>query len=298
MSTAAVMRLRTRRRLGPALLGTPLPVASIALSTVLHGGLIAAFILAAELLPSQESKTYVVNLVPAVAAVGRPDAPRPPSPTPQAPRPPDPTPPAQSPAPAPELPAKPPELPARAAELPARTAQLPPRPADLPAREARTLPPRTPPPDAAPPRPSEKELPRITEGVTRATPSPVSAQAPRRDVAPPQAGRPDGSPQGSGAVTVDVDFPYAWYIQAIHRKISQNWDGEAREGSQPVIVFEIARNGQVGRVLVEKTSGNPLYDQAAVRAIHNSTPFPQLPADFKAPMIRVHLSFGFAPRQG
>jgi TonB family protein len=138
-------------------------------------------------------------------------------------------------------------------------------------------------------------LPPITGPVARATPTPAVAPPARPQ---PQTGRADGSPQGTGPVTVDVDFPYAWYIQAVHRKISQNWDGEAREGSQPVIVFEIARNGQVGRVAVEKTSGNPLYDQAAVRAIHNSTPFPQLPADFKAPLIRVHLSFGFAPRQG
>jgi TonB family protein len=99
-------------------------------------------------------------------------------------------------------------------------------------------------------------------------------------------------------VTIDVDFPYAWYIQAVHRKVSQNWDGQAREGTQPVIMFEIERNGQVGRVSVEKTSGNAVYDQVAVRAIQNSTPFPELPADFKAPLIRVHLSFGFAPRQG
>ena len=290
MSTAAVIRLRTRRRLGPALRGTQLPVASIALSTALHGGLIAVFLFATELLPSSESKTYVVNLVPAVAAIGRPEAPRTPtpSPTPPAPRPPEPSPPAQRAAPAPDLPARAPELPVRAPELPTRTAELP----------ARNLPPRPlPPAESLPPRPSEKELPRIAGTVTKVPPSSVPTTG-RRETPPPQAGRPDGSPQGSGPVTVDVDFPYAWYIQAVHRKISQNWDGEAREGSQPIIMFEIGRNGQVGRVLVEKTSGNPLYDQAAVRAIHNSTPFPQLPADFKAPLIRVHLSFGFTPRQG
>jgi protein TonB len=290
MSTATVMlRLRARPRLGPALGRTQLPVASIILSAVFHGGLVAAFVLAAELWPPQESKIYVINLVPAVAAVGQPDARRTQSPTPQAPRPPDPAPPAERPTPAPELPARPPELPARPAELPARSAALPDR--DLPAR---TLPPR----EAAAPRPSEKELPPITGAVAKASPSPAPIPTAQRQVPQPQAGRPNGSPQGSGAVTIDVDFPYAWYIQAVHRKVSQNWDGQAREGTQPVIMFEIERNGQVGRVSVEKTSGNAVYDQVAVRAIQNSTPFPELPADFKAPLIRVHLSFGFAPRQG
>ena len=296
MSTAAVMRLRTRHRFGPALRGTDLPVASIALSAALHAGLIATILFAAEILPSSESKTYVVNLVPAVAAIGRPEAPRTPNPSPTPPRPPEPSPPAQRPAPAPDLPARAPELPARTAELPARAPELPTRTAELPARN---LPPRAlPPPESLPPRPSEKELPRIAGATTKAPPPSIPTPFGRREMPPPQAGRPDGSAQGSGPVTVDVDFPYAWYIQAVHRKISQNWDGEAREGTQPIIMFEIARNGEVGRVLVEKTSGNPLYDQAAVRAIHNSTPFPQLPADFKAPLIRVHLSFGFTPRQG
>lgn len=289
MSATVMLRLRARARRGPALGRTQLPLASIVLSTIFHGGLIGAFVLAADLWPAQESKTYVINLVPAIAAVGQPDARRTPSPTPQAPRTPDPAPPAQRPTPAPELPSRPPELPARAAELPVRDARVLPPPA---------LPPPLPPRESAPPRPSEKELPPITGAVARVSPSPVAATAPRREVPQPQMGRPDGSAQGAGPVTVEVDFPYAWYIQAVHRKISQNWDGQAREGTQPVIVFEIGRNGQVGRVSVEKTSGNPLYDQVAMRAIQNSTPFPELPADFKAPVIRVHLSFGFAPRQG
>jgi len=114
----------------------------------------------------------------------------------------------------------------------------------------------------------------------------------------PQLGRATGSLQGTGPVTLDVDFPYAWYIQVVHRKISQNWDGQAREGSQPIIVFEIGRNGQIGRLAVEKTSGNAVYDQAAMRAIQNANPFPDLPADFNAPLLRVHLSFGYTPRQG
>jgi protein TonB len=128
--------------------------------------------------------------------------------------------------------------------------------------------------------------------------SPPSPAPPRREAAAPQVGRPDGSPQGTGRVTVEVDFPYAWYIQAVHRKISQHWDDQAREGSQPVIVFEIGRNGQVGRVKVEKTSGNALYDQAAMRAIQNANPFPNLPDDFKTPPLRVHLLFSYTPRQG
>jgi len=267
MPTAtAMLRVRWHPRLGPALRRTRVPLACIVLSSVFHAGLIAAFVLAADIWQSQESKTYVINLVPAIAAAGTPAARRTePSPTPVAPQ-------AETRAPS----TAPPELPARGEAT---------RTPDLPARDARALPPR----ESALPRASEKESPPTTLPATT---------APRREAAVPQVGRPNGSPQGAGPVTLDVDFPYAWYIQAVTRKISENWDDQARDVTQPVIVFEIGRNGQVGSVKVEKTSGNALYDQAAIRAVRNANPFPNLPDDFKASVLRVHLSFGYTQRQG
>ena len=59
------------------------------------------------------------------------------------------------------------------------------------------------------------------------------------------------------------------------------WDGQARDGNQPQVVFEIGRDGKVSGLEVEKSSGNPLYDQAALRAVTEATPFPPLPDDFK-----------------
>jgi periplasmic protein TonB len=288
-TTTVMLHVRAQPRRGPALRRARVPVACIVLSTLFHAALIGAFVAAADLWQSQQSKTYIINLVPAVAAVGTPEARRTaPTPTPMAPRPPEPAP------PAPRT-TTPPDLPARSE---------PTRAPELPAREARALPPRALPPRSAPREPalpplSGKELPPIASSA-RTAPSPVpgAVAAPRREVATPQLGRANGSPQGSGPVTLEVDFPYAWYIQAVHRKISQHWDDQAHDGTQPVIVFEIGRNGQVGRVTVEKTSGNALYDQAAMRAVQNANPFPELPADFNAPLLRVHLSFGYAPRQG
>ena len=285
MSTATVMlRLRARPRLGPALRRTRLPLTCVGLSTVAHIGLLAAFVVFAHYWKSQQSKTYIVNLVPAVAAVGTPQARRTePTPSATTPRPPDPAP------PAPRT-ASPPELPARS--QPTRTAELP-------ARDSRALPPRPlPPRESSLPRPSEKELPPIESAKASPPTTTATTVASRREVAVPQPGRVDGSLTGSGAVTLDVDFPYAWYLRIIHQKISQNWDGQSRDGSQPVIVFEIGRNGQVGRLAVETTSGNPLYDQAAMRAIQNANPFPELPADFKLSVLRIHLKFGSTSRQG
>ncbi len=293
---AATLHVHRRLKIGPALRIVPLPVASLTLSTGLHLALMVAIVLAVNSLNRNQSQAYVVNLVPAVAAIGSPrgDASAPPH---VAPRPEE---------PAPKAPA--------AKEAPAAKAGLPDRPRDLPARvvssrdpmslpERRSLPPRSTAP--ALPRPDQKELPTLPTATasTPGSPLPVlAAQAkslspmPQTTAAappPPPLGQASGSSQGKGAVTVEVDFPYSWYFGAIHRKISERWDDKALPGQQPVVVFEIGRDGQVNMssIAVEKTSGNPLYDRAALRAIQEANPFPPLPDDFKRSLLRVHLNF-------
>ena len=147
------------------------------------------------------------------------------------------------------------------------------------------LPPRAP----GLPRPSDKELPTVTTA-RAAAPTPA---------APPPApplGQIGGSPQGVGALTLDItDFPYAWYIAVIHRKIKEQWDGYALSGQQPAVIFEIARDGELKRIVVAKSSGNQYYDQAAIRAVTQAKPFPPLPEDFKKPTLTVGLQFAYDP---
>src|SRR5213593_629704 len=57
---------------GPALGKAPLPVTATVLSAILHVVLAVAFVLGARAWSQSQPKTYVVNLVPAVAAVGSP----------------------------------------------------------------------------------------------------------------------------------------------------------------------------------------------------------------------------------
>jgi TonB family protein len=298
------------------------------LSAILHilalGGLVAV----AAVWQEPQPKTYVVNLVPAIAAVGRPQgrASVPPAPTPPAP----PAPPAQAPAPpAPSAPV----LPPRASEVkPAPTTRS--VPSDLPPREARAsvappeLPTRAGLPDTSlpdrtltprpvtVPRPGDKELPAAA--LPRVA---TSLPTPRRESAPPPApsvqptqpthsvqpaqppapptplGQAAGSVQGMGAVTLSVsDFPYAWYIQAIHRKIQERWEGRAIDGRQPEVIFEIGGNGQLRRLAIGKSSGNPAYDQLAIRAVSDANPFPPLPTGFGKPSLTVGLQFVYDPR--
>jgi len=124
-----------------------------------------------------------------------------------------------------------------------------------------------------------------------------------REAAPPPPptplGRPTGVAQGTGAAaSAEGDFPFQWYLTAVQRKIYEQWTQPlgSTQGQKTVVVFEIARNGEVGRARVEKTSGDATYDLAALRAVTNANPLPPLPEQFKGTMLRVHFGFEFTGR--
>jgi TonB family protein len=305
---AVALGFRRHVRTGPALRIVPLPVAGLTLSTALHAIFIVAAVIAVKALHENQPTAYFVNLVPAVPAVGSPQGVRStPRPAPEVPTkaPPLPT---RS---APEAPTKTPELPARSAkapELPAREAtppaprelpprDLPPRPPDSLSLPERPLPPR---PTPLTSRPEQKELPTVASRSSTSPVTPPTSPATTRDVGsappPPPAGLPSGSAQGAGKVTLDVDFPYAWYLRVLVGKINERWDGRALPGNQPIVAFEIDRGGQVNlsKVKVERSSGNAAYDQMAVRSILESNPFPPLPDDFKADYLTVHIQFDYS----
>lgn len=289
MSTAAMtLRLRPRPRPGPALHRVRLPVFPIALSAIGHVLLIVAVLLAATVWRVSKPKTYIVNLVPAVAPVPSPQSR--PAATERA-------------APAPPKPA--PDLPRREAsrELPSRETakELPPVSRSSAARDP-VLPDRSqaPRPPAAP-RPGDKELPTVARAPAPSRPAapptvsppPAATPVPTPAAPPvPPAGQPTGTTQGLGTLSLNVsDFPFTWYIQAVHRKIHEQWEGRAIQGRQPEVIFEIARDGKLKGLAVSKSSGNPAYDQFALRAVASASPFPPLPQGFEKSVLTIGLQF-------
>jgi TonB family protein len=286
--------LRLRPNPGPALQRGRIPVSGLALSVGLHAVLVAAILVSSYVWHTTQPKAYVVNLVPAIAAVGSPQGrTRAPEPAP--------TPPSKAeeprPTPAPTLPERQPtKAPERTASRPTELPDRPAAPRESVALPDRSLPARTPAPAL---RAGDKELPKVAS----APPAPTSSNDGGRTAAlpPPPAprGLPTGSPQGVGAVTLNAsDFPFAWYLRQVQRKISDKWDGQARDGTQPQVVFDIGRDGRVSGLRIEKTSGNPLYDQAALRAITEAAPLPPLPDDFKESFLKVHLGFNYSGTRG
>lgn len=124
------------------------------------------------------------------------------------------------------------------------------------------------------------------------------AAAPPPPAAPAPLGQPAGATQGSGPITVTASgFPFTWYLQAVQRKVNEKWSPPAHAG-RAVVMFEIGRNGEVRRPKLENSSGDPVYDRAAMRAITDATPFPPLPDEFKESALLIHLGFDFTSDRG
>ena len=281
MSSAALTWFMGGRQIGgPALGRAPWPVGPALLSALIHAALIVAVVTGAHVWTQRQPKTYVVNLVPAIPAIGRPTGV------------------ASLPPRAEELPQARPS----ATELPRRETETPPSlPERVRSREAvglpdRTLPPRTLPPRLTKPEPGDKELPTVASaGSPKGVGARTSAGAPPS----PSLGQTTGTLQGAGALKLDAgDFPFTWYLMAVQRKVTQQWTSRALPGQQPVAVFDIQRDGRITNIAISKSSGNPYYDMTALRAIRDAAPFRELPDDFKEPFLRVNLGFVFSQERG
>lgn len=105
------------------------------------------------------------------------------------------------------------------------------------------------------------------------------------DVAePPRPAEKKETVAGSVAVTTPrQDFQYPYYLVTVRNKIGQNWrpPPDAKDAKARVI-FTINRSGWVVDVNLdhENTSGTFGFQQAAIRAIRASNPFPRLPEGF------------------
>jgi TonB family protein len=104
-----------------------------------------------------------------------------------------------------------------------------------------------------------------------------------------------GDPSGLTSMAIDAPrFPFSYYLSAVERKVSQNWfssESGRGEGYSCVVYFRLARDGSVGDVSVEKSSGNQYFDRSAQRAVKSSAPFPPLPRAFEDPWLGIHFTF-------
>ncbi|MBI2915577.1 MAG: TonB C-terminal domain-containing protein [Elusimicrobia bacterium] len=89
------------------------------------------------------------------------------------------------------------------------------------------------------------------------------------------------------------NFPYGWYVHAVRKKMDSFWNVSSGMGRRIVVqvAFTILKDGSVEGLSVEESSGDSVFDRAALRAVDDSSPFPPLPQDYPNPELRVHVQF-------
>jgi TonB family protein len=76
-------------------------------------------------------------------------------------------------------------------------------------------------------------------------------------------------------------FPFPPYVAIVRDKVERNWNPPpGAKGLKARVTFTVLRSGRVGDSKLEAASGNFYFDQAAMRAILASSPFPPLPEGF------------------
>jgi protein TonB len=129
----------------------------------------------------------------------------------------------------------------------------------------------------------------------------VSGSLPAEPRASPTPRQPDPSP-GTTAVSTQVsDFPFTWYLSRVQLKVTERWAEQPRISEppqRPFIFVEILRDGSIKPPRLEKSSGNAFYDQAALRAIIEASPFPPLPQEWNRPTLRILFGFELQPARG
>jgi len=104
--------------------------------------------------------------------------------------------------------------------------------------------------------------------------------------------------QGSGGIDIGpasvLGTRFGAYVDLMKQRISQHWntaDVRAQASQKCAVSFTIARNGTVSNIQITQPSGSYLLDTSAKRAILDSNPLPELPAQYSGSSVPVELWF-------
>ena len=132
----------------------------------------------------------------------------------------------------------------------------------------------------APKAHEEEEKPSASEGK-----APASAVSPSGEAGAP------GDAGGAGISADMPNFPYPWYITRVRQLLWQRWQARMPSAAgETVVVFSIMPNGSVVDLRTETSSGDGSFDLAALAAVQDASPYPQLPAQFAEPFLKVHVT--------
>lgn len=107
---------------------------------------------------------------------------------------------------------------------------------------------------------------------------------------------------GTGGISMGQDGAfgsrYAWYVDAVRRKVSDNWfkyeiDPSIAAANRVYVTFDIGRSGQPENIQISQSSGVPSLDMSAKRALQRIDTFGPLPNDYGGSKVSVEFWFDY-----
>jgi protein TonB len=155
--------------------------------------------------------------------------------------------------------------------------------------------------------PGQVTKPKVDKTPTVANVRPHAEPTPTTAVAYGEGGAPKGpygvfaAPNMKGGFSFEnADFgsKYPWYVEVVKRKVQSNWltyelDPHIQAPHKGGISFDIRRDGSVSNVQLAQSSGVPLLDQSALRAVQRVDTFGPLP---EGNSVNVTFWFDYPPK--
>jgi TonB family protein len=102
-----------------------------------------------------------------------------------------------------------------------------------------------------------------------------------------------GGGPGAGSTLDVADFCCPEYVATMVERIRSVWVWRQGTSGSVLVKFTIQRDGRTTDYAVERSSGSPVLDLAAMRAIAQTRSLPPLPTQFPNPTLTVHLNFEY-----
>jgi protein TonB len=107
-----------------------------------------------------------------------------------------------------------------------------------------------------------------------------------------------GGAGGSGFLD-DATFQYAWYLSNMTSIFGRNWARPIKPDLdrtlRAVVHFKVLKDGTLTEIEMEQSSGDPVLDRSALRAVQDSNPLPPLPYQYGKDSLGVHFFFDLKP---
>ena len=148
-----------------------------------------------------------------------------------------------------------------------------------------------------------KAPPQVKKEALNRPPKPLTNEVPYGEGAP--ASKPYSmvkTAMGTGGISMGQDGSfgsrYAWYVDAVRRKVSDNWfktevDPSITTANRVYVTFDIVRGGQPENIQISQSSGVPSLDYSAKRALQRIDTFGPLPNDYNGSKVSVEFYFDY-----